>query len=70
MIFRETVWRTDAGDELQLSFAVADDYWELFYESTYPLGPFHTLHEQRLRAEDDWRRWLLCHGHQGELGIA
>lgn len=69
MIFRETVWRDDDGAELQMSFGVADDYWELFYESTYQLGPFHTLYERRLRAEDDFRRWLLNHGHQQELEI-
>jgi len=68
-MYRTTVWQTEEGDHLQLSFAVLDDWWEMLYEATYPLGPFHTLDDELVRAHDDWRRYLRIRGHQEQLEL-
>lgn len=69
MICRETIWHDEAQGELQYSFAMLDEVWEVVYEATYPCGPFHSLADRRSLANDDWRRWLLACGHQGELEL-
>lgn len=70
MITRTTIWTDEAGGGVQLSYAVLDEVWELLYEATYPLGPFHPLDEELLRAQDDFRRWMRCNGIPLELDLS
>lgn len=67
MIYRWTVWESEAGDALQLSLSVLDANWEPLCDFSKQIGPFNPVEERRLELMDDVRRWLRYSGYQLEL---
>jgi hypothetical protein len=66
-ITRETIWRNQRGDVVQVSCAILTDWWDPLYEVTKNVGPFDCPPDIAQDARTDCQAWYRLHGEQPSL---